>query len=141
MKRHYSHRGNVIGPTDKENHPDQINHAISRGFGVEIDVWKIGNLFFLGHDRPQYKIERPYLLQKNLLVHCKNVAALDDLFEDAHCFFHQNDQYTITSKGEIVCYPGQDPVKGGILMKCEHFTNLHEQFVLCSDYIEYYKDL
>lgn len=141
MLRHYSHRGNVVGISPKENHPDQIDYALSRGFGVEIDVWKICGTFFLGHDRPQYMVDRKYLLNKNFLVHAKNVAALDDLFEETHCFYHDRDDYTITSKGQIICYPGRQPTQGGILMKCEFFNNFSPDFILCSDYIEFYKDI
>lgn len=141
MKRHYSHRGNIIGPTDKENHPDQIDYALSCGYGVEIDVWKIGHKYFLGHDRPQYWTPLEYLLNKNFLIHAKNVAALNSLMEHTHCFWHETDNYTITSRGEIICYPGRVPTTGAILMKCEYFNCSDPQFVLCSDYIDFYKDI
>ena len=49
-----AHRGNLSGPTQTENHPDQIKKALDLGFDVEIDVWYKENKVFLGHDFPQY---------------------------------------------------------------------------------------
>ena len=52
-----AHRGNITGPDpSRENHPDYIRQAIDLGYNVEIDVWRIGGKFILGHDEPQYEI-------------------------------------------------------------------------------------
>ena len=53
-----SHRGNIDGvkPT-KENSPEYILEAISLGYDVEIDVWKVDGKWFLGHDEPEYAIQ------------------------------------------------------------------------------------
>ena len=40
--------------------------------------------------------------------HAKNFEALEYLTRcAAHCFYHQEDDYTITSRGFIWAYPGQ----------------------------------
>ena len=61
-----SHRGNLNGKTDDENKPKYIEQALNQGFDVEIDVWYIDNQFWLGHDKPQYKISEGFLEHPNL---------------------------------------------------------------------------
>jgi hypothetical protein len=52
-----SHRGNIDGKNPQlENKPSYIDHAISLGYDVEIDIWMIDGFLFLGHDAPQYGI-------------------------------------------------------------------------------------
>ena len=46
-----SHRGNLCERNpESENHPDYIHEVISAGFDLEIDIWKIGDYYMLGHD-------------------------------------------------------------------------------------------
>ena len=72
-----SHRGNLNGKSDRENQPDYIEEALAQGFDVEIDVWWVGNSFYLGHDGPIYKIELKWLLDRTskLWCHAKNGEA------------------------------------------------------------------
>ena len=59
-----SHRGNLDGPNEsKENHPDYINKALLE-MEVEIDVWYKDSSFYLGHDKPTYKIDVGFLKKK-----------------------------------------------------------------------------
>ncbi len=53
-----SHRGNITSIDEqKENSPDYIIRAISLDYHVEIDLFKINDKLFLGHDKPTYQIE------------------------------------------------------------------------------------
>ena len=55
-----SHRGNINGKqTVKENRSSYILNAISEGFDLEVDVWFINNVWFLGRDRSDFKIAKP----------------------------------------------------------------------------------
>src|SRR5574343_960654 len=102
-----SHRGNINGSNIlKENHPDYINDAIKNGFNVEIDVWIDNNKIILGHDYPQYEINKEFIINDKFWVHAKNIQALSYLKEITNCFFHNSDLYTLTSKGWIWTYPG-----------------------------------
>ena len=56
-----SHRGNLNGKTDDENKPKYIEEALSQGFDVEVDVWYDNKQFYLGHDEPQYLIQKDFL--------------------------------------------------------------------------------
>jgi len=103
-----SHRGNLNGPNPKnENSPSYIEEALSL-FDVEIDVWYINNSFYLGHDNPLYQISSDFLLNRNLWCHAKNIEALYMMIElkVSNCFWHQNDECTLTSNGYIWTYPG-----------------------------------
>ena len=79
-------------------------------------MWLHEEQLFLGHDRPDFLISPEWLEGKPLWCHAKNVEALRWLLDhNMHCFWHENDSYTITSKGYIWCYPGWT-AKGGIMV-------------------------
>jgi hypothetical protein len=104
-----SHRGNIKGEClNRENSPEYINEALSQGFEVEIDVWLCKNQFYLGHDKPQYEVNYHFISRKGVWCHAKNFEALVAMKENnAHCFWHQDDDYTLTSKGFIWTYPNK----------------------------------
>jgi len=108
-----AHRGNLNGINhEKENSPDYLKYALSLGFDVETDVWFIDGRWFLGHDQPQHLLANPKELFENPHVwcHCKNFEALCNLrlMNNVHCFWHQEDDYTLTSQGIIWAYPGKN---------------------------------
>lgn len=99
-----SHRGNLYGPNPTtENKPDTIEQAIQEGFDCEIDVWYIQNTFYLGHDFPETPITVDFLSRyaDRLWIHCKHLESLVMLKDSFHCFFHNKDLYTLTTKGYI----------------------------------------
>ena len=108
-----SHRGNLKGrDPDRENSPDYIDEAIVQGFDVEIDIWKIDDKYLLGHDEPQYAIDLNWLLDRsdNLWCHSKNLNALHELVHNAqlNTFWHQEDDYTLTTHNFIWSYPNKE---------------------------------
>jgi len=138
-----SHRGNLKGPDSlKENHPDYINLAIKLEYDVEIDVWHKENLFYLGHDEPQYEVKKEYLKNERLWCHAKNLDALNQLLKiGAHCFWHENDKATLTSKGYIWTHPGQQLYEKSICVLPEKTsTHILSCFGVCSDYIINYRE-
>ena len=50
MIKYIAHRGNINGPSTKENHPEQIIKCIQMGYDVEIDIRYINYNIYLGHD-------------------------------------------------------------------------------------------
>jgi hypothetical protein len=138
-----SHRGNVNGPNkDFENHPLYIDLAIEQGYDVEIDLWmKNGNLY-LGHDEPDIEIDSHYLSERKneLWIHCKNYLALSYCIDNnLHCFYHDRDDYTITSHGFVWAYPGQPLAsKRCVMVKPELFgyPPVDGYFAVCSDNVE-----
>ncbi len=101
-----SHRGNISGIfTELENSPNYILDTLNQGYHVEIDLWVVNNLLYLGHDGPQYQIEESFLNNKYFYIHCKNSEALLFMSKNpmqSDYFWHQNDKYTLTSKSKIV---------------------------------------
>lgn len=101
-----AHRGNLNGPNPNlENRPDYILSALAEGYDAEIDVWCIENQWFLGHDAPQYHIPLYYLFNNHLWCHAKNIEAFERMLnmKDIHCFWHDKDDYTLTSQNYIWC--------------------------------------
>ena len=119
-----SHRGNVDGPVkDKENNVDHIQKALNRGFEVEVDVRFNKNKFFLGHDYDQFEVDKEFLLNDKIWCHAKTTEALIELDKiKAHYFWHQEDDYTITSRGFIWTYPGKKLFPNSICVLPEHAT-------------------
>ncbi len=136
-----SHRGNLSGiEKNNENNPDYINQAISRGYDVEVDVRYESGQFFLGHDFNQFKVNEEFLLNNKLWCHAKTNEALIALDRiKAHYFWHQEDDYTITSKGFFWTYPGKKLLQKSICVLPEK-TNYDKINCsgICSDFIERY---
>ena len=110
-----SHRGNLSGRlSEQENRPDYILNAVQAGYDVEVDVWCIDGRFVLGHDLPQYEVSASWLKDLPLWCHAKNLDALQQMLEyGIHCFWHQHDVCTLTSRGIPWCYP-EKWICGGI---------------------------
>ena len=130
-----SHRGNINGKCDEENHPDHIDMALAQGFDVEIDVWKVLDEYYLGHDEPQYKVNMKFLKNEKLWCHAKNIEALYGMNkEGVHCFWHQTDDVTLTSKGYLWTYPNKDLTQGSIAVLPKAKPKI-DVAGICSDYI------
>ncbi len=133
-----SHRGNLEGPDlSSENKPSQIIEALKLGFDVEIDVWNIDDHFFLGHDQPSHKIDSKFLLNDKLWCHAKNLSALEKMLKmNLNCFWHQEDDFTVTSKGFIWINKMNDS-QSEIGISCI-FKNTKEingkHFAICTDF-------
>jgi hypothetical protein len=135
-----SHRGNVYGPEpDNENHPDYIMAAYRAGLDVEIDVWCFKEKFFLGHNEPQYLVDWRFVKNPAFWCHAKNLEALAELLKcGAHCFWHQEDDYTLTSAGLIWTYPEKVTCRQSVIVcKTEKETvRMSSKNILgiCSDF-------
>jgi hypothetical protein len=146
MTRLIAHRGLMNGP-DKtlENHPDQILKVIQLGFDCEVDLWvNSERTLFLGHDGPEYQISEDYLIRhkQKLWVHAKNIEALYWLSStDIVYFWHQDDDYTLTSNNYIWTYPNKPLTDRSISVLPELFLdkfdniNQLECFGICTDYV------
>lgn len=143
-----SHRGNTIGPIESwENEPTYIELAISKGFEVEVDVWYVDGMLYLGHDKPQYGVDLRWLKEigYKLWLHCKNVEALwyFSVIDEPHFhyFWHETDTVALTSKHYLWVYPGKQPIKESIAVMPEiNGDDLRSCKGICSDYIENYKN-
>jgi hypothetical protein len=139
-----SHRGNLEGPdSTKENEPSYIDKAL-RNYFVEVDFRVYENGFYLGHDTPEYSVSKSWLEERKdkLWVHCKNIDALNFCMENYfHCFWHDKDSYTLTSKGYIWAYPGKITMGKCITVMPEKVWDkekylLEKYYGVCSDFVK-----
>lgn len=142
-----SHRGNIEGSNpEKENEPGYVLKALSLKYDVEIDVWYIDDNFYLGHDYPKYIISESFLEKNGLWCHAKNLESLSKMLSNSkiHCFWHQNDEFTITSKGFIWTYPGGKLTENSICVLPEKNNQINSEikncFGICSDFLLRYKN-
>jgi len=136
-----AHRANLNGPVPElENNPKQIETAIRKGFDVEIDVWVIYDKIYLGHDEPQYKIDLDFLKQSQIWAHAKNLSALEFLLNNGvHCFYHENDKFTLTSRGFIWTYPNQKVGPKSVIVTLDKIIDNIKCYGVCGDYVETWK--
>jgi len=148
-----AHRGLINGPDiELQNNPKQIYSALKNGYNCEIDIRYINKKWWLGHDEPTYKIATEFLIQSGLWIHAKNLEALYQLNKlyqidngGINYFWHQNDDFTLTSKGYIWTYPGKELTNKSILVMPEwnnqKFPIIDNIcFGVCSDYVENIKN-
>jgi hypothetical protein len=142
-----SHRGNISGAKPLiENDPLYIRQALEMGFDVEVDVRSINGNYILGHDSADYFIKESFLENKKLWCHAKNLEAIERMVKNKkiHCFWHQNDDYTLTSKGYIWTYPGKKTGPKSIVAVPEYKNKIKDIkkfncFGICSDFVLDYK--
>jgi len=138
-----SHRGNISGKLpERENTVDYIQEALELGYDVEVDVWKTGNELYLGHDGPENLIELEFLRNDKLWCHAKNVDSLVTMMNRGiHCFWHQTDDVTLTSRGYLWTYPGKPLAENSICVMPELSEQPMENSVgVCSDFIDNYRN-
>jgi hypothetical protein len=137
-----AHRGNTNGPSDRENEPNYLLDAIAQGYEIEVDVWLVGGNLWLGHDYAQYQIDYTFLykIADKSWFHCKNLEALEyfnDRLSSLNYFWHQEDNFTLTSNGYIWTYPGQPTTHKSVIVDLEAFdTSKYKKvpYAICTDY-------
>lgn len=117
MKKIIAHRANLNGPSPKENTLNSIFNCLHNyNYDVEIDLFLIEKHIHIGHDLPTQTIlttkeflELFYTYRDRLWLHCKNIESLIfflKIDEKFNFFGHNNDEFTLTSTGEIFARPG-----------------------------------
>lgn len=144
-----SHRGNINGKNiEMENNPSFIENALNLGYDVEIDVWYIDGVLFLGHDKPQYEVSLEWLELRSpsLWIHCKDMNSLSYFNEYSNTksnqfnyFSHDVDMGVLTSHNYIW---STNLYNRGILVLPEVFNKepFEGTIGICSDVIEKYKN-
>ena len=146
-----SHRGNLNGPNlHLENSIEYIQNAINMNFIVEIDVRFQNNNLYLGHDFPQYLIDKQWIIDRSnrLLLHTKDSYALEYIIDlnipNIVFFSHQNDDFSFISNGYIWTHNiNYITSKSIIPLINEYDSILYENcYGICTDYpLEYRKTL
>ena len=78
-----------------------------------------------------------------LWCHAKNIDAFKKMLQRGiHCFWHQEDDVTLTSNGYIWTYPGKQLTTKSICVLPEKVNyNKFDCAGICSDYIIHYENL
>ena len=133
-----SHRGNTKGPNaELENNPNHIKSILSY-YDCEIDVWRVDGNLFLGHDKPQYPVDISFFNHLGLWCHAKNLDALSYLTGlGITTFYHNTDDFTLTSNRYIWTYPDKPVVEKSIIVDVtrEWRTKNYHCFGVCVDYV------
>lgn len=146
VAQHICHRG-VLNTTAKEleNNLGVLIQREIQGVAVEVDVWYAEKSLWLGHDKPEYRITLEWLAaSRRRLIHAKDGATFAYLLEEAgkraldlHIFYHTEEDYVLTNKGLLICYPGQPLLPGSLCMMPERASYTPEQLqcvaAICSD--------
>ena len=134
-----AHRGNTNGHNKaRENHPSYIDEAINDGFDVEVDVWVIDDKIMLGHDGPAHHVDIEFLekIADKAWFHCKNLKALRSLSEtNFRYFWHQSDDFTLTSTNHIWTYPNKDLTDRSIAVMPKNYESVAslDIYGICTD--------
>ncbi len=103
-----AHRGNLNGIDENEHSPLNILRCLKSELDVEIDAHWYNDELWMGHDKPVYKCPPSYLTNKHIWFHAKDLESLEFLVKiNAHVFWQQKDEYTITSKGFLWAFSNQ----------------------------------
>ena len=146
VQQHICHRG-ILNTSAKEleNNFGVLIQREIQGLAVEVDVWYAEKSLWLGHDKPEYRITLEWLAaSRRRLIHAKDGATFAYLLEEAgkraldlHVFYHTDEDYVLTNKGLVICYPGQPLLPGSLCMMPERASYSPEQLVnayaICSD--------
>lgn len=139
-----AHRGNFEGPKPElENSLSYVSLALEQGFHCEVDLWKYDNDLWLGHDGPEHRVSRDYILEhsRKLWLHCKNLEALQFISEHKailNGFWHEEDSYSLTTKGYIWTFPGKSVTPLSVIVdNSRHATKSvsPSAFGVCGDYV------
>jgi hypothetical protein len=146
VHQHVCHRGNLAGPMKSfENNFGILIQRTLQEYHVEVDVWYNENNLWLGHDKPEYKVSLEWLAScKRRLIHAKDGKTFEHLLLEAgkraldlHIFYHTEEDYVLTNKGLVICYPGKPLLEGSLCMMPERANYKREEiekcFSVCTD--------
>ena len=148
VHQHLCHRGNLTGSVKElENNFGILIQRTLQEYPVEVDVWLHEKNLWLGHDKPEYKVSLDWLASdKRRLIHAKDGKTFEYLLQEAgkraldlHIFYHTDEDYVLTNKGMVICYPGKPLLEGSMCMMPERANykpqELQRCFSVCSDSI------
>jgi len=135
-----SHRGNISGSSRYENHPHYVTKALDKGYSCEVDVWYENGQWRLGHEKPLHQVSTSFLKNNKLWCHAKNLNSLHKMLEnDIHCFWHQSDDFTLTSKQIIMTYPDKELTEKSVCIDLNAEKKYDNIYGICSDNISKYR--
>lgn len=149
--KYIAHRGQTAGPKlDNQNHPALIEIALNKGYDVEIDLRMQNGKLFLGHDSPDHPIDESFLKNDKFWIHVKDKETLEWISKNPYpynYFWHEDDKYTVTSKGYIWAHPNSEVTENSVMVMPEYVDPKMKNamyakcFAICSDYVDHIKKI
>jgi hypothetical protein len=139
--KYISHRGNLteVNPA-RENSPDYLLEAIAADFDVEVDVWFVDGKIMLGHDAPTYEVDLNFIKNERFWCHAKNAEALEFMLANSvHCFWHENDQRVLTSRGYVWTYPYKQIINNAVVVILDKeldYAYVSRAVAVCGDFVQ-----
>jgi len=101
----------------------------------------------LGHDEPQHAVTWWWLAgrSQHLWIHCKDITTLHAFANGTsgyNYFWHQEDDFTLTSKQYIWTYPGKPYTNQSVIVMPEwnepdwDTLRVTDCYGICTDYVE-----
>ena len=135
-----AHRGNLSGPSELENLPEQIDKCLAMNFDCEVDIWVTQKNILLGHDFGEYDITFEWLHARssNLWIHCKNLEAAIECWA-YHSFCHNEDPFTYTTTGKIWLHDLSMKIDENVIIPLIDIEDLKKEidgvpYAICTDY-------
>jgi hypothetical protein len=146
-----SHRGNINGRIEEaENSIPYISDTMSLGYDVEIDIWYINNILYLGHDGPQYKTDLNWLLRnmERLWIHCKDFSSLNYLIKyPLRVFYHEKENQTIINQCNLIWSHDLSNISQNSIIPLLNLNEIQsydfskkDVYGVCSDFVIILKD-
>lgn len=130
VPRKILHRGLSASDYFDENSPYTLLTRYTSGLECELDLWIDNDEWFLGHDCPTYPIvgKEAYLkYTENMLIHAKDGNTFSTITRYCNergypneIFYHTTEDYILTSKGNIIVFPGKEILPASICMMPEN---------------------
>lgn len=146
------HRGLSISDKTLENHLDTLEKRHNIGYSCEYDIWFHNHKWWTGHDNPTYIIDDIDKLLKaslNDLIHAKDGITFAEIIKycrergyNNEIFYHTDEDYVLTTRSNIIVYPGKFLVNNSICMMPENIkrdlSNIEKDNItsICSDLID-----
>ena len=107
-----AHRADINNRSSRrESTKSSVKDCVDLGFNVEIDKRLFYGNLYLGHNRTEeiIKKQEPRKIKNKVWILRKNLKAFFSQIQgDFNYFWHEEDSYTLTSKGYIWAYPGKE---------------------------------
>lgn len=145
------HRGNNGLDNLNENEISTINIRNAEGYAVECDIWFRDSKWYLGHDAPEYEVLdlEVFLTERSNLIHAKDGETFVKLVKycrergfNNEIFYHTTEDYVLSTRGNIIVYPGKEIYSGSFCMMPENMgrnvTDIEKNNIneICSDSLE-----
>lgn len=106
MVKYIAHRGNTQGPQPSFENTIEYLRSAYQDYDVEIDLIGHKGRLYLGHDEPQQPAPLDFVQSEGVWCHAKNYEAATLLSSmRTHWFWHQEDDFALTSKEFFWCFP------------------------------------